>query len=233
MKRKMLFLIISVVLLIFAPIVRANSIWPDWEHEADAYEDDLYDTSDGREDITVCYIYHDETYIYIKIELLESLGGATRILYIYLDFDRNPATGKTGTDNSHDLHDIGADYKIFVEIEPLHTGVEKWNWSGSNWVVSPIGGTYSGDGTWFSMRLDYTAMGISSFPIDVLFISGLSTDYNPSIGHHTYPKPPPPVPLGGELLPVPQSLYMILITALASITTLILAIFKKPYKPIL
>jgi len=183
--------------------VSAQSIWPNWQVVATSYPDSTYEAGvSGREDMTVCYVYKDTNYVYFRVERRESGAGFEIVVTIFLDVDQSQATGKTGTDNSLSLHDLGAEYKILLDIT-FAINLYIYRWDGSAWLVLSTAGSHAEDDNYnANIAIPLTTLANPSFPIDILFVCHYYTDYNPDTGHITYPSGPgasTPVPVGGQI----------------------------------
>lgn len=199
MKKFVMGLSIFLFLSIMVPIVRAP--WePDWENYAMRYVDDTGETI-PMEDMTVCYMTHDGNHLYFKAEFL---GAGDCELFLYLDMDQSQDTGKTGSDDVYaglNLHDLGADYRIYI----YGTCGDLFRWvSDSSWVhVGPLDGVINGDAYYAGMA-SLASLGDPDFPIDILFVSTSAidlTDWNPDAGHYAYPYELKYEPVGGEIIP--------------------------------
>ena len=83
--------------------VSANT-WPNWD-EAVIYRDSIGETIE-QEDITVCYVTHDENYIFFRVEFAGGTSGS-RALLVYLDVDQDAGTGDSGSGASGSAHRRG------------------------------------------------------------------------------------------------------------------------------
>jgi hypothetical protein len=186
--------VLSVLLVISISVVSATALiqmsWPNWT-AADRYADAVGDAGSAAEDMTSCFITHNATYLFFRVEYS---GAGQRNLIIYLDVDQDALTGDTGLEDTYgfDLHDLGADYRINVGLDP---GVYEY----SIWrpILAPY--YYSVADTYVMVAVDLASLGNPSFPLDVLFVSSelIATDYAPSMSHLTYPGS-----VGGEITPL-------------------------------
>jgi len=200
MTGKILFVLAFALLMMFPAVaaapVQGTITWPDW-NGATAYPDPTGDANNPHEDMTVCYVTHDDNYLYLRVEYAGS-DPSLRALLIYLDVDQSSSTGKTGTDSwgyTLNLHDIGADYRI---ISSATAQPSFWLWNGTAWE-KPFADWYVQRGTtYINVMISLESLGSPEFPIDILFVTFTEppTDYNPNSNHITYPRQPA---VGGEV----------------------------------
>ncbi len=177
--------------------------WPNWD-EAAAYPDTVGDVIIDAEDMTVCYVTHDEEVLYFRVEFVglsvENAGTEKQDVFIFLDIDRDRGTGSTY------IGETGADYflvtsRIFTPVSIEVTPIEIYEWKIGGW--DKIAESYDcmmGD-VFINLAVALCSLDYPEFPIDILFQLGLDTDYNPNIGYHTYPPQPSPA-VGGEIAPL-------------------------------
>jgi len=175
-------------------------VWPNWD-EAAKYPDSTGDqTGPIAEDMTICYVTHDAEYIYFRAEFAGGTIG-DRVLLIYLDVDRNQATGDSGADEdwSYDLHDLGAEWRIDVN-SPVQ-GLWKWDPGSNDWIAVLSQTAWDQGDAYIMLRARLSDLDNPQFPINILFISYYigDTDWNPNAGHLEYPALRP---VGGILIAV-------------------------------
>ncbi len=188
------YLVLSILLVATISIASATAgvpmTWPSWT-TADWYPDAVGDASSAVEDMTSCYLTHNDTYLFFRVEFS---GVGMRNLFIYLDVDQDPQTGDTGPEDQYgfDLHDLGADYRLNVGMDPGVYEYSVWRPILADWYVET-------SGMYIMVAVNLASLGSPSLPIDVLFVSSeiVSTDYAPSMSHLTYPGS-----VGGEILPL-------------------------------
>jgi len=197
--------ILSLVFLVSLVVsqVSANFTWPNWQLVATSYPDSTFEAGvSGREDMTICYVYKDASYVYFRVERRESRSDFEIVVTIFLDVDQNQATGKTGTDNSLSLHDLGAEYKILLDITFV-VSLYIYKWGGVGWGILSTAGSYTADDSYnANIAIPLTTLANPTFPIDILFVCHYYTDYNPDTTHITYPSgagTSTPVPVGGQI----------------------------------
>ncbi len=201
--------------------------WPNWEEEATVYTDPSPDASADEEDMTVCYVSDDGTYLYFRIELTEALQEEEALISrIYLDIDQDQMTGLSGEEDGApiSLHDIGADWKIEDWKNWDETGLDEadlFKYSGDivTWeFIANVLVEY--DSTYVNIRVPLSDLENPTFPIDILFVTSLwtpGTDYNPDEGHITYGSITS-APVGGEVAPL--SFVLIASWAVLALTAL-------------
>lgn len=198
---------IGFLLLLTVSLVHANGGWPNWQQQATAYPEGTgeADVVDPVEDMTICYVYHDLTFMYFRAEFIGARAGwMDRTLYIYLDIDQNASTGGTGVDVTRphiSLHDLGADYRLQMNHPSEANGTYEY----SIWRWKAAFSDYDVGDTYINIKVRRSDIGDPKFPIDILFVSELKgileTDYNPNYGHVQYPIVESPS-VGGEVLPI-------------------------------
>ena len=215
--------------------VSANT-WPNWD-EAVIYRDSIGETIE-QEDITVCYVTHDENYIFFRVEFAGGTSGS-RALLVYLDVDQDAGTGDSGLDEEYGytLHDLGADWRLELNLglipQDMQPPISKWNPVTESWDhVAYYNNMEQGD-TYINLEVKLSDLENPDFPIDLLFISDTEiadTDWNPDEGHLQYPV----TPVGGLIVPsdkvelITRFFNPTLIAALAlAMITIMLTIKRK------
>lgn len=240
MNRNIFFVLAFATLMVFSAVVtvpvQAAITWPNWNEVAVAYPDPTGDgVKYGFEDMTVCYITHDDEFLYIRIELAEPNPKYMVIAYIYLDVDQNQMTGDSGTEQNYgfDLHDIGAEWRIVypkssatsgsIEVSPI----SKWDAMSNSWQGTAFSYAKESGDKYINLALRLSDLNNLEFPINALFITHADideSDWNPNVGHITYP---PLSPVGGEVYPVSSSAlltsWIALIIATVAAGTVILS----------